>query len=86
MGALPQLYAATDPNVESGQFIDPTGRPRTRATRRQSGQWPPPKTRRVPTGLWKLSEELTGVRFVPALSTGFGGSGRLTEHPLIRAL
>ncbi|MFC7618464.1 hypothetical protein ACFQV2_39080 [Actinokineospora soli] len=26
MGALPQLYAATHPDVESGQFIGPNGR------------------------------------------------------------
>ena len=63
MGALPSLYAATDPSVESGQFIGPDGR----------GEWRGHPTVVLPVEsatspetarrLWELSEELTGVRY-----------------------
>jgi NAD(P)-dependent dehydrogenase (short-subunit alcohol dehydrogenase family) len=63
MGALPQLYAATDPAAESGQFIGPNAwaetkgyptvvRPSAAATDEQTAR-----------RLWTLSEELTGVRY-----------------------
>lgn len=60
MGVLPQLYAATAPEAESGQFIGPDGpkekkgypslvQPSMRAT-----------DERLATKLWRLSEELVG--------------------------
>ena len=60
---LSQLYAATDPKVEGGQFIGPDG---------LGEVWGYPKivqpidAARVPETaqrLWQISEELTGVRF-----------------------
>ncbi|WP_131768162.1 oxidoreductase [Candidatus Protofrankia californiensis] len=67
-GALSQLYAATHPDAEGGQFIGP-------GERGESKGYPtvvqPVKTALDPDAaerLWGLSEELTGVRyhFVPA--------------------
>jgi NAD(P)-dependent dehydrogenase (short-subunit alcohol dehydrogenase family) len=63
-GALPQLYAATESGVESGEFIGPDGfralrgKPaRVRATRRAHD----PETA---GRLWRISEELSGVRYL----------------------
>ena len=78
VGVLSQLYAATDPTVEGGQFIGPDG---------LAELWgyptivQPIAAARVPETalrLWQISEELTGVRFdLPA--------GRMptadTSHP-----
>ncbi len=63
--AWPSLYAATSPDVRSGQFIGPAGRDQTSGT---------PKPVRLPAGaedpaegaaLWAESERLTGVTFAP---------------------
>ncbi len=62
-GALPSLYAATAPEVESGQFIGPShafqlfGPPTV--------VQPAKRARRAAdvTRLWEISEELTGVRY-----------------------
>ena len=67
IGALDQLYAATDPKAESGQFIGPDGRG-------ESKGYPtivqPVESARDPDigkRLWRMSEELTGVHFdIPA--------------------
>jgi len=63
IGVLSQLYAATDPKVEGGQFIGPDGLA-------ESWGYPtivqPIDAARVPETarrLWQISEELTGVRF-----------------------
>lgn len=63
-GALPQLYAATEPAVAGGEFIGPAGPAELRGA--------PTRVRLAPTAadpetgrrLWELSEEATGVRFV----------------------
>nr|MDT0660307.1 oxidoreductase [Micromonospora sp. DSM 115978] len=62
-GALPQLYAATAPEAESGQFIGPAG-----VTERSTHPVvvrPAASATDLPTAarLWALSEELTGVRY-----------------------
>lgn len=62
-GAMPQLHAATDPGVASGQFIGPDGPAELRGapTRvRLSDAAADPETGRR---LWELSERLTDVRF-----------------------
>ncbi|MFI6316630.1 oxidoreductase [Nonomuraea sp. NPDC050556] len=63
-GALPQLYAATAPGVNSGEFIGPGGFAELRGapTRvRLSTAAADPETGRR---LWQLSEDLTDVRFL----------------------
>jgi NAD(P)-dependent dehydrogenase (short-subunit alcohol dehydrogenase family) len=63
-GARPQLFAATAPDVEGGQFFGPDGfreargaptevRPVSRARDEDTGRW-----------LWAVSEELTGVSYL----------------------
>jgi hypothetical protein len=63
--AWPSLYAATSPDVRSGEFIGPAGRDQTSGT---------PTPVRLPSGaddpqqgarLWAESERLTGVTFNP---------------------
>ncbi|MEV6972637.1 oxidoreductase [Kitasatospora sp. NPDC093806] len=62
-GALPQLYAATEPAARGGEFIGPDGRGELRGA--------PTPVRLAATAtdveagrrLWALSEELTGVRY-----------------------
>ncbi|MEU4065994.1 oxidoreductase [Streptomyces wedmorensis] len=62
-GALPQLYAATAPDVTGGDFIGPDGPAELRGTPtrvRLSAPAADPETGRR---LWKLSEDLTEVRY-----------------------
>ncbi|MFH9723328.1 oxidoreductase [Streptomyces sp. NPDC017254] len=62
-GALPQLYAATAPDVAGGEFIGPDGMAELRgapARVRLSAEAADPGTGRR---LWELSERLTEVRF-----------------------
>jgi NAD(P)-dependent dehydrogenase (short-subunit alcohol dehydrogenase family) len=62
LGALPTLYAATQPDVEGGSYIGPDGlgefrgHPRVVSPNRQA------RDERVAARLWTVSEELTGVR------------------------
>jgi NAD(P)-dependent dehydrogenase (short-subunit alcohol dehydrogenase family) len=61
--AWPSLYAATSPDVRSGQFIGPAGRDQTVGTPRPV---PLPRGADDPaegTFLWTESERLTGIRF-----------------------
>jgi NAD(P)-dependent dehydrogenase (short-subunit alcohol dehydrogenase family) len=67
-GALPQLYAATAPTVEGGQFLGPDGFRELRGhptTVRPDPAAEDPETARR---LWQLSEDLTGVSYAAALS------------------
>jgi len=64
-GAVPQLYAATAPEAESGGFYGPSGFQEAR------GRHPKPvrparsaTDPEVARRLWEVSEELTGVRFL----------------------
>ncbi|KAA0021238.1 oxidoreductase [Antrihabitans cavernicola] len=63
MGALPELYAATSPAAEGGQFIGPDGLGNLRGhpTTNKSNK----KSRDVEMAgkLWALSEQLTGVSY-----------------------
>ncbi|MFG3285069.1 oxidoreductase [Streptomyces sp. NPDC048111] len=63
-GALPQLYAATAPDVRGGAFIGPDGFAELRGgpthVRLSTAAADPETGRR----LWELSERLTGVRFL----------------------
>lgn len=63
-GALPQLYAATDPSVAGGEFIGPDGMGELRGAptrvRLSEAAGDPGTGRR----LWEESERLTGVSFL----------------------
>jgi len=63
MGALPQLYAATDPDARSGQFFGPDrlfeSRGHPVVVQPAAAAQDPATARR----LWELSEQLTGVHF-----------------------
>jgi NAD(P)-dependent dehydrogenase (short-subunit alcohol dehydrogenase family) len=63
IGVLSQLYAATDPKAEGGQFIGPDGR--AEASGYPTIVQPIAAARDAETAqrLWRTSEELTGVRF-----------------------
>lgn len=72
MGALPQLFAATDPNVVGGDYIGPgglfelRGYPKKVASSRRSHD------QALQRQLWDASVELTGVAFEPILATMSG--------------
>ena len=63
MGALPQLYAATAPNVQSGQFFGPDGFRELRGHPKLVRPDPAAEDADTARRLWDLSEELTGVRY-----------------------
>lgn len=61
MGALPQLYAATHPDVESGQFIGPGGRREQKGHPALVEPLEAARDRGTARRLWDISEELSGV-------------------------
>ncbi|RNG34531.1 oxidoreductase [Streptomyces botrytidirepellens] len=62
-GALSQLYAATAPNVEGGQFIGPDGMAELRGAPKRVALAERASDAETCRRLWELSEELTAVRF-----------------------
>jgi protochlorophyllide reductase len=65
MGALPELYATTMPDVKGGEYFGPDGFSQargypTRVTPRFNQTWRDPAIARR---LWQVSEELTGVHY-----------------------
>ncbi|GAA1385491.1 SDR family NAD(P)-dependent oxidoreductase [Kitasatospora putterlickiae] len=62
-GALPQLYAATEPAARGGEFIGPDGRGELRGAPTPVRLAPSAVDAEAGRRLWELSEELTGVRF-----------------------
>jgi NAD(P)-dependent dehydrogenase (short-subunit alcohol dehydrogenase family) len=63
MGALPELFAATDPGAISGQFIGPDGRGEMKGHPKVVRPVASAEDAATARRLWELSEELTGVRF-----------------------
>jgi NAD(P)-dependent dehydrogenase (short-subunit alcohol dehydrogenase family) len=63
-GALPQLYAATEPAARSGQFIGPDGRGELRGHPTVVRAVPSAEDPATAARLWTLSEELTGVHYL----------------------
>jgi NAD(P)-dependent dehydrogenase (short-subunit alcohol dehydrogenase family) len=63
-GAIPILYAATEPDAQSGQYFGPDGPFRMRGSGAKLGK-PMRKALDQTTAarLWDVSEELTGVRY-----------------------
>lgn len=62
-GALPQLYAATEPEVHSGEFIGPGGLAELRGAPRRVRLAPAAADPEAGRRLWELSEHVTDVRF-----------------------
>lgn len=63
MGALPQLYAATAPDVAGGSYVGPDRLFEQRGHPTLVKANAPAHDEAVARRLWELSEELTGVRF-----------------------
>ena len=63
IGALPQLYAATNPEAEGGQYIGPDGIAEQRGYPEPVGSSGAARDEAAARRLWEVSEELTGVSF-----------------------
>jgi NAD(P)-dependent dehydrogenase (short-subunit alcohol dehydrogenase family) len=63
-GALPQLYAATDPNAGSGEFYGPDGLGENRGYPTVVKPVPAATDPELGRRLWELSEQLTGVSYL----------------------
>jgi NAD(P)-dependent dehydrogenase (short-subunit alcohol dehydrogenase family) len=63
MGALPILYAATEPGLEGGQFIGPDGFAARRGYPRLETPSPAARNEDTARRLWAASEQMTGVSF-----------------------
>ncbi|MEU8890091.1 oxidoreductase [Streptomyces sp. NPDC048442] len=62
-GALPQLYAATAPDVSGGDFIGPDGMAELRGGPTRVELAPAASDAETGRRLWEISERLTDVRF-----------------------
>jgi NAD(P)-dependent dehydrogenase (short-subunit alcohol dehydrogenase family) len=63
MGALPTLYAATEPGLEGGTFCGPDGFLEQRGHPKRVAPNGAARDEQVARRLWEVSEEMTGVRF-----------------------
>jgi NAD(P)-dependent dehydrogenase (short-subunit alcohol dehydrogenase family) len=63
MGALPTLYAATEPGVKSGDYIGPGGFAESRGYPKKVESSARSRDPKAAARLWALSEEMTGVRY-----------------------
>ncbi|MQM26780.1 oxidoreductase [Glycomyces albidus] len=69
-GALPQLYAATAPEAEGGQYIGPDGKRERKGAPVVVQPVPASTDPALARRLWDVSETLTGVRFpLPAAAS-----------------
>jgi NAD(P)-dependent dehydrogenase (short-subunit alcohol dehydrogenase family) len=62
-GALPQLYAATMPDVQGDDYVGPDGPFETRGSPKRVGRTKAAADPDAARRLWEVSEELTGVRY-----------------------
>jgi NAD(P)-dependent dehydrogenase (short-subunit alcohol dehydrogenase family) len=62
-GALPQLYAATMPDVIGGEYFGPSGPAEWRGSPRRVGMSTAARDAEAGKRLWELSERLTGVAY-----------------------
>jgi NAD(P)-dependent dehydrogenase (short-subunit alcohol dehydrogenase family) len=69
-GALPSLYAATEPGLEGGIYVGPDGIGEFRGHPRQVSPNGAARDEQVAARLWEVSEELTGVRYELARPAG----------------
>jgi NAD(P)-dependent dehydrogenase (short-subunit alcohol dehydrogenase family) len=63
MGALPTLYAATEPGLEGGTYVGPDGILEQRGHPERVSMSGAARDEEVAQRLWEVSEEMTGVRF-----------------------
>jgi NAD(P)-dependent dehydrogenase (short-subunit alcohol dehydrogenase family) len=63
MGALPTLYAACGPDVESKDYFGPGGRFEIKGYPKQVRPNKRSQNKEIGDRLWKMSEKLTGVNF-----------------------
>jgi NAD(P)-dependent dehydrogenase (short-subunit alcohol dehydrogenase family) len=63
MGALPTLYAATFPGLESGTFVGPDGLAEQRGYPHPVGSSSAGRDMQTARRLWEVSETLTGVHY-----------------------
>jgi NAD(P)-dependent dehydrogenase (short-subunit alcohol dehydrogenase family) len=63
MGALPTLYAATQPGLEGGTFAGPDGLLEQRGHPKPVSMSSAARDEQVARRLWEVSEQMTGVRF-----------------------
>lgn len=63
MGALPTIYAATEPSLKGGEYIGPDGKGRRRGYPALDSPHPVANDEQTSKRLWELSEKLTGVAF-----------------------
>lgn len=63
-GALPSLYAASMANMQSGEYIGPHGFLQFRGWPTRVGSSAAARDTEKARGLWALSEQLTGVRYL----------------------
>jgi NAD(P)-dependent dehydrogenase (short-subunit alcohol dehydrogenase family) len=66
MGALPALYAATEPGLEGGTYVGPDGLAEQRGHPVPVQPSRAARDEEVARRLWEVSEQLTGARFEPA--------------------
>lgn len=62
-GARPILFAATSPDVRSGDYIGPSGRSGVAGPPALVRSSKPSHDPELARRLWQVSEEMTGVRF-----------------------
>jgi hypothetical protein len=62
-GALPQLYAATAPDVQGGDYFGPDGIGEQRGYPKRVDSVRATKDEQTAKRLWTVSEELTGVTY-----------------------
>jgi NAD(P)-dependent dehydrogenase (short-subunit alcohol dehydrogenase family) len=63
MGALPTVYAATDPGITGGEYIGPDGKGQRRGYPTLEKPDPAVTDEAARQKLWNVSEKLTGVTF-----------------------
>jgi len=63
MGTLPQLYAATSPDVDGGDYVGPDGFAEQRGYPQIARPTSAARDEETARRLWEISEELTGVRW-----------------------
>jgi NAD(P)-dependent dehydrogenase (short-subunit alcohol dehydrogenase family) len=73
MGALPQLYAATYPNIEGGTYVGPDGIGEQRGHPKPVHASRAARDEEAARRLWQVSEELTGVQFDVGVASGARG-------------